>query len=121
MHIDELGKYIREYRINNNYSQQEFAEILGISKQTLSAYEQGTAVPAMPVIMRFIEHSGASPEELTIIEEYINKIEAPEERSAAIEAFSQISGITALQNNSGRTEFFNALISKLRNNIKDVF
>ena len=98
MHIDELGKYIREYRINNNYSQQEFAEILSISKQTLSAYE-----------LRPDSDCGAEG------------IEAPEERSAAIEAFSQISGITALQNNSGRTEFFNALISKLRNNIKDVF
>ena len=121
MHIDEFGKYIKEYRLTNNYSQQEFAEILGISKQTLSAYEQGTAAPAMPVIMRFIEHSGASPEELTVIEEYINKIEAPEERSAAIEAFSHIGSISTLQSSSAGTKFFNALISNLRSNIKDVF
>lgn len=122
MHIKDLGEYFKEYRLSHNQSQHEFAEALGISKQTLSTYEQGLAVPAMPVIMRFIEISDAPVEEFELIEEYINKIESPEERSAVIKAFGLTDdALLKFRSNENRDVFFGDLITKLRENIDDVF
>ena len=36
---------LKDYRINKNYSLQEFSELLNITRQTLSKYEKGNALP----------------------------------------------------------------------------
>ena len=43
MRLEELGRRLREARIKHGYSQQQLAEILGKSKQLVSAWERGTA------------------------------------------------------------------------------
>ena len=123
MSLYELGKHIKEYRLKNNFTQQEFAKILGISKQTLSTYENGTAVPEMTVALKFVEISGANADELIFLEDYIDKIESPNERTAVIEAFNkfEFNNSAIFQDNQKRTEFFDTLIANLRNNIKGRF
>ena len=41
--LEELGIRLREARIKHGYSQQQLAEMLGKSKQLVSAWERGTA------------------------------------------------------------------------------
>jgi transcriptional regulator with XRE-family HTH domain len=38
--LHELGKMLKQRRINNNYTQKEFAEAIGISKDQLSKIER---------------------------------------------------------------------------------
>jgi len=43
--INLFNERIKEYRLNKNYSLQEFSELLNITRQTLSKYEKKEALP----------------------------------------------------------------------------
>ncbi len=43
---------LRSARINNGYTQEQAAKLIGISKDTLRNYENGKSFPDVPVIKR---------------------------------------------------------------------
>ena len=40
-----FGEKIKNYRMENDYTQDEFAKLIGVSKRTLLLYEQGKRFP----------------------------------------------------------------------------
>lgn len=51
----ELGKKIRKIRKNNNLSQSDLAEMLGVSRQSVSKWETGTATPEISKLIQISE------------------------------------------------------------------
>jgi DNA-binding XRE family transcriptional regulator len=61
---EALARWIREHREAFACSQQEFAEVSGISRATLSRIEQGHIYPSMQVRRKLARALGVSPQEL---------------------------------------------------------
>jgi DNA-binding XRE family transcriptional regulator len=59
-----LGTLVREHREEHACSQQEFAEIAGISRTTLSNIERGYVFPSARIRRKLAEAMGVSPKEL---------------------------------------------------------
>ena len=51
----ELGKKIQTIRKNNNLSQSDLAEMLGVSRQSVSKWETGTATPEISKLIQISE------------------------------------------------------------------
>lgn len=51
----ELGKKIQKIRKNNNLSQSDLAEMLGVSRQSVSKWETGTATPEISKLIQISE------------------------------------------------------------------
>ncbi len=47
---------LRKLRIANNLTQKEMGNILGVSSQSVSAYENGTVRPDIEVIFRYVDY-----------------------------------------------------------------
>lgn len=47
----ELGKIIKENRINKNMSQDELADYLKVSRQSVSKWESGKNYPSLDVLV----------------------------------------------------------------------
>ena len=63
-----LGKKIKEYRKLNNITQQELANKLGISRSTLSYYENGEVEPNIYTLLKLSEIMNCSMDYLFSIE-----------------------------------------------------
>jgi DNA-binding XRE family transcriptional regulator len=61
---EALASWIREHREAFACSQQEFAEVSGISRATLSKIEQGHIYPSMRVRRKLAKALGVGPQEL---------------------------------------------------------
>lgn len=48
----ETGQKIKNLRIENNLSQQEFADKLGIAQNTVAQYESGLANPSLKILVK---------------------------------------------------------------------
>ena len=59
-----VGKKIQEYRIKNNYHQDQLAELLYVSRQAVSRWELGLAVPTIDNMIELTRLFGVSFEEL---------------------------------------------------------
>jgi len=55
---------IRELRIRKNLTQQQLANMVGISKKTISAYETGKAVPSLRVAIKLAKVLDVSLDDL---------------------------------------------------------
>lgn len=53
--LENLGKAIREVRLKRNFSQKEFANILGIAGSTLSKLENNDTDPKLSTILKVFE------------------------------------------------------------------
>lgn len=51
---------LKALRVNAGYSQKEAAKMIGVSNQTLCAYENGKAFPKQPTIERICEVYGVA-------------------------------------------------------------
>ena len=67
-----LGKKIKEYRKLNNLTQQEFANKLGISRSTLSYYENGEVEPNIYTLLKLSEIMNCSIDYLFSIDDIDN-------------------------------------------------
>ncbi len=65
----ELGEKIYTLRSRARYSQENFAEALGVSRQSVSRWENGTAVPDTEYIIKMCRLLGVSTDELLLREE----------------------------------------------------
>ncbi len=59
-----LGALIKEYREKNNYSQREFAGVIGVSTRSISRWEQEQAKPSIDELKKLSETLGISETEL---------------------------------------------------------
>ncbi len=61
---DKLGEKIRMYRMSINMTQAEFAQRLGVTGASVSAYENGVRSPSFDVLIKISNILGISTDEL---------------------------------------------------------
>lgn len=61
---DRLGEKIRMYRTSINMTQAEFAQRLGVTGASVSAYENGVRSPSFDVLIKISNILGISTDEL---------------------------------------------------------
>ncbi len=59
-----VGKKIQEYRLRSNYNQEQLAELLYVSRQAVSRWELGQAVPTIDNLITLTRLFGVSFEDL---------------------------------------------------------
>ncbi|MBC8084861.1 MAG: helix-turn-helix transcriptional regulator, partial [Hymenobacter sp.] len=83
-----VGKNIRKIRTVKKLSQAAFAELFGLARPSVGAYEEGRSEPKMETLIQIAQHFGLSVDllltkELTVNELYnfdIFKPQAPTEK-----------------------------------------
>ena len=55
-----LGCRLRELRKENRLSQEKLGEILGVSKVSVSGYENGNRIPSLDILNKIIDYFGIS-------------------------------------------------------------
>lgn len=55
MNIDNIGKFIKKLRENKGLTQEQLAEMIPISRQAVSKWERGLAIPDSSVLIRLSE------------------------------------------------------------------
>lgn len=58
------GEFLKELRIKNNYSQEKLGELLGLSRQSISKWEQGYATPDTDNLIKLSQIYGVSVDAL---------------------------------------------------------
>lgn len=84
MNINIISKYLRLLRKSNNYTQDDLAEKLGISRQAVSKWETGMTIPDLEVLLEISK----------IYDITINDILEPKIQPQRITDFEQISTIS---------------------------
>ena len=59
-----LGEVLKKYRTDNKMTQEFVAESLGVSRQAVSKWEQGTSEPSTSNMIALAKLYGGTPEEL---------------------------------------------------------
>jgi DNA-binding XRE family transcriptional regulator len=59
-----LGETLKKYRTKNSMTQEFVAESLGVSRQAVSKWENGTADPSTSNLLKLAKLYGITPEEL---------------------------------------------------------
>ena len=59
-----LGEVLKKYRTDNKMTQEFVAESLGVSRQAVSKWEQGTSEPSASNMIALAKLYGVTPEEL---------------------------------------------------------
>ncbi|MCI8448659.1 MAG: helix-turn-helix transcriptional regulator, partial [Eubacterium sp.] len=52
MNMNIISKYLQLLRKSNNYTQDDLAKELGISRQAVSKWETGTTIPDLEVLLK---------------------------------------------------------------------
>ena len=55
MNTKIIGERIRELRLDNRLSQEEFGKMLGLSQDTISFWERGKGLPSVIDVIHIIE------------------------------------------------------------------
>ena len=84
MNITIISKYLQFLRKSNNYTQDDLAEKLGISRQAVSKWETGMTIPDLEVLLKISK----------IYDITINDILEPKIQPQRITDFEQISTIS---------------------------
>ena len=72
-----LGENIYMLRTKKNWSQTDLADVLGVSRQSISKWENNTAIPDLDRLVKMKEHFGVTLDELVLGE--IPKDDPPNE------------------------------------------
>ena len=70
------GEYLKDLRVKNKYSQEKLGELLGLSRQSISKWEQGYAVPDTENLLKLSGLYGVSVDTLLKCGEVENESEA---------------------------------------------
>ena len=84
MNMNIISKYLQLLRKSNNYTQDDLAEKLGISRQAVSKWETGMTIPDLEVLLKISK----------IYDITINDILEPKIQPQRITDFEQISTIS---------------------------
>ncbi len=83
MNMDIISRYLQFLRKNHNYTQEDLAKKLGLSRQAVSKWETGTAIPDLEVLLQISKLYNIT----------INDILEPNIQPMRITDFEQISAI----------------------------
>ena len=64
-----LGRHIRAERVRCNLTQQELADAVGVSRQTINFIETGRYMPSTIVALKIARHFGKHADEIFQLEE----------------------------------------------------
>lgn len=114
MNMNIISKYLQFLRKSNNYTQDDLAEKLGISRQAVSKWETGMTIPDLEVLLKIskiyditindILEPKIQPQRITDFEQ-ISTI-SEKELKEALEQFDTNSLVTALMGASPETNSF---------------
>ena len=66
----EIGKRLKELRIENKLSQKEFGEILAVSQDTVSLWENGKSLPTAEYLIAISKHFNVSVDFLLCLTDF---------------------------------------------------
>lgn len=69
---DEVINRIKDYRIKHNLTQDELAQAVGVSRQSINSIERGRYTPTLQLALRFACFFGCSTDELFLLQEKEN-------------------------------------------------
>ncbi len=61
---DDVVNYIRDFRIERGLTQDDLAQAVGVSRQSINAIERGRYTPSLPLALRFAQYFRCSTDEL---------------------------------------------------------
>ena len=114
MNMNIISKYLQFLRKSHNYTQDDLAKKLGVSRQAVSKWETGTAIPDLDVLLEIsklyditindILEPRIQPQKITDFEQ-ISTISEKEVKEA-LKQFDAASLVTALMGASPETNSF---------------
>ncbi|MDE5588702.1 MAG: helix-turn-helix domain-containing protein [Acetatifactor sp.] len=114
MNINVISKYLQFLRKSHNYTQDDLAKKLDVSRQAVSKWETGTAIPDLEVLLKIsklyditindILEPGIQPQRITDFEQ-ISTISEKEVKQV-LKQFDADSLVTALMGASPETNSF---------------
>ena len=66
---DEVFNRIRDYRVERGLTQDELAQAVGVSRQSIISIERGRYTPSLYLALRFAQFFNCSTDELFILKE----------------------------------------------------
>ena len=66
---DSVMNRVKEYRLERNLTQDELAQAVGVSRQSINAIERGRYVPSLPLALKFARLFDCPTDELFQLEE----------------------------------------------------
>lgn len=66
---EEVVNRIRDYRTESGLTQDDLAQAVGVSRQSINAIERGRYIPSLPLALRFARFFGCSTDELFLLNE----------------------------------------------------
>ena len=104
MNINIISKYLQFLRKSHNYTQDDLAKLLDISRQAVSKWETGTAIPDLEVLLKISK----------LYDITINDILEPKIQPQKIIDFEQISTISEKELKEALKQFdANSLVTAL--------
>ncbi len=92
------GDYLKKLRTENNLSQEKLAEKLGVSRQSISKWEQGYAVPDTDNMLKLSKLYGVS------VDDILNCVESPKESLAEKDTAPNEDTLDNFSYESGKTQ-----------------
>jgi putative transcriptional regulator len=66
---DNVVNRVKEYRLERNLTQDELAQAVGVSRQSINAIERGRYIPSLPLALKFAQLFNCPTDELFQLEE----------------------------------------------------
>ena len=66
---DKIINHVKEYRLDLGLSQQELANAVGVSRQSINSIERGRYTPSLQLALKFARLFGCSTDALFELEE----------------------------------------------------
>ncbi len=70
MDMERISKRIKEIRLENGLSQQKFGEILAVSQDTVSLWENGKSVPTAEFLIAIATQFNVSADYILCLKDY---------------------------------------------------
>lgn len=113
-----IGYRLRELRKENNMSQSDLGKILGVSKVSISGYENGTRVPSVEILLSILDVFQVSADYLLGRE--LNVVCEDDENISVVLSLSDVEIIRELRSKPGLynsiandpKRFFNSFVKK---------
>jgi putative transcriptional regulator len=65
---DNVMNRLKEYRLEQNLTQDELAQAVGVSRQSINAIERGRYIPSLPLALKFAQLFDCPTDELFQLE-----------------------------------------------------
>lgn len=72
MNQKKIGKFIFEMRMKNGFSQAQLAKMIPVSRQAVSNWELGKALPDIAILLELSKIFGVSIDELLLVADFSN-------------------------------------------------